>query len=92
MNAEEQQVAVAQERSVAVAVIRRLIDIVPYGDFVPIPFNFTIDADGTHFGDMNLRIGYRATSDLDLSGDTGRPIDLRPPIGLGTTPDALQSR
>ena len=92
MNAEEQQVAVAQERSVAVAVIRRLIDIVPYGDFVPIPFHFTIDAEGTHFGDMNRRIGYRDTYDLDLSGDTERTIDRRLAIALGTALDALQSR
>jgi len=92
MNAEEQQVAVAQERSVAVAVIRRLIDIVPYGDFVPIPFHFTIDADGVHFGDMNRRIGYRDTYDLDLSGDTERTIDRRLAIALGTALDALQSR
>ena len=92
MNAEEQQVAVAQERSVAVAVIRRLIDIVPYGDFVPIPFHFTIDADGVHLGDMNRRIGYRDTYDLDLSGDTGRTIDRRLAIALGTALDALQSR
>ena len=92
MNAEEQQVAVAQERSVAIAVLRRLIDVVPYGDFVPIPFHFTIDADGSHLGDLNRRIGYRDTYDLDLSGDSARTIDRRLAIALGVALDALQSR
>ena len=92
MNAEEQEVAVAKERSVSVAFLRRLIDVVPYGDFVPIPFHFTIDANGSHLGDLNRRIGYRDTYDLDLSGDPDRTIDRRLAIALGVALDALQSR
>jgi hypothetical protein len=69
-----------------------VIDVVPYGDFVPIPFHFTIDANGTHLGDFNRRLGVRDTYDLDLSGDTGRTIDRRLAIALGIALDALQSR
>ena len=43
MGANEQEVAIALERSRFGAIARRVIDFVPYGDFVPIPFHFTID-------------------------------------------------
>ena len=36
-------------------ILRRVIDMVPYGDFVPIPFHFTIDAGERHVGDLNRR-------------------------------------
>ena len=42
MDLDEQELAIAKERSVPVAILRRVIDAVPYGDFVPIPFHFTI--------------------------------------------------
>jgi uncharacterized protein YxjI len=96
LDAAEQEVAIAKERSVPVAILRRVIDAVPYGDFIPIPFHFTIDAvvDGSerHLGDLNRRFGVRDTYDLDLSGDTDRTIDRRLAIALGIALDALQSR
>ena len=78
--------------SVPIAILRRVVDVVPYGDFVPIPFHFTIDSSGSHLGDFNRRFGVRDTYDLDLSGDTGRSIDRRLAIALGIALDALQSR
>ena len=93
MDANEQELAIAKERSVPIALLRRLVDVVPYGDFVPIPFHFTIDADGGgHLGDLNRRFGVRDTYDLDLTGDTARTIDRRLAIALGIALDALQSR
>lgn len=97
MDANEQELAVAKERSVPVAILRRVIDAVPYGDFIPIPFHFTIDSvrDGTvdvHIGDLNRRFGVRDTYDLDVSGDTERTIDRRLAVSLGIALDALQSR
>ena len=47
LDADEQELAIAKERSVPIAILRRVIDAVPYGDFVPIPFHFTIDAGET---------------------------------------------
>jgi len=87
-----QELAIAQERSPAVAILRRVIDVVPYGDFVPIPFPFTIDAGERHIGDLNRRLGFRDTYDLDVSGDVERTIDRRLAITLGIALDALQSR
>ena len=92
MDAGEQELAVAKERSVPVAILRRVIDAVPYGDFIPIPFHFTIDAGERHVGDLNRRFGIRDTYDLDVSGDVERRIDRRLAVSLGIALDALQSR
>ena len=92
MDAEEQELAVAKERSVPVAILRRVIDAVPYGDFIPIPFHFTIDAAERHIGDLNRRFGIRDTYDLDVAGDVERRIDRRLAVSLGIALDALQSR
>ena len=92
LGADEQELAVAKERSQFWAIVRRVIDAVPFGDFIPIVFHFTIDKDGRHLGDFNRRIGVRDTYDLDLSGDTERTIDRRLAIALAVALDALQSR
>jgi uncharacterized protein YxjI len=92
LDANEQQLAVATERSQFWAIVRRVIDAVPYGDFVPIPFHFTIDAGERHVGDLNRRFGIRDTYDLDVSGDVERTIDRRLAVSLGIALDALQSR
>ena len=92
MDANEQEVAIAKERSQFWAIVRRVIDAVPYGDFIPIVFHFTIDAGEHHLGDLTRRLGIRDTYDLDLSGDTERIIDRRLAIALGIALDALQSR
>ncbi len=96
LDAAGQELAIAQERSPTVAILRRVIDMVPYGDFVPIPFHFTIDTvvDGAerHVGDLNRRLGFRDTYDLDVSGDVERTIDRRLAVTLGIALDALQSR
>src|SRR5918994_6560852 len=39
LDAGEQELAVAQERSQFWAIVRRVIDQVPYGDFIPIVFH-----------------------------------------------------
>jgi uncharacterized protein YxjI len=92
MDADEQELAIAKERSMAIALLRRGIDAVPYGDFVPIPFHFTIDAGERHVGDLNRRLGFRDTYDLDVSGDVERTIDRRLAVTLAIALDALQSR
>ncbi len=92
LDADEQEVAIAKERSVPIALLRRAIDAVPYGDFIPIPFHFTIDAGERHVGDLNRRFGVRDTYDLDVSGDVERTIDRRLAVALGIALDALQSR
>ena len=92
MGADEQELAVAKERSQFWAIVRRVIDQVPYGDFIPIVFHFRIDRGDEHLGDFTRAIGIRDKYTLDLSGDADRTIDRRLAIALGIALDALQSR
>jgi hypothetical protein len=91
-DADERELAVAQERSFLIAIARRVADFVPYGEFVPILFHFRIDRGEQHLGDFTRPIGVRDRYTLDLSGDTDRTIDRRLAIALGIALDALQSR
>ncbi len=93
MDANEQELAIAKERSQFWAIVRRVIDQVPYGDFIPIVFHFTIDtADGRHLGDFTRAWGVRDRYTLELSGDPERTIDRRLALALAIALDALQSR
>jgi hypothetical protein len=92
LDAQEQEVAFAHEKSIPMAVLRRVIDVVPYGDFVPILFQFTIHMDGQEVGEMRRPIGLRDRYILRLHGDPERRIDRRVAVALGIALDALQSR
>jgi hypothetical protein len=92
MDAQEQQLAIAKERSQFWAIVRRGVDLIPYGDFIPIVFHFTIDDGETHLGDFTRRIGVRDRYDLDLTGDPERRVDRRLAVALAVALDALQSR
>lgn len=92
LDAQEQEVAFAHEKSVPMAILRRVIDAVPYGDFVPILFQFTIHMDGQEVGEMRRPIGLRDRYVLRLHGDPERRIDRRVAVALGIALDALQSR
>jgi hypothetical protein len=91
-DASEQELAIAQEKSMPVAILRRVIDAVPYGDFIPIVFQFTIQMDGREVGEMRRPIGVRDRYILRLSGDPDRRIDRRVAVALAVALDALQSR
>jgi uncharacterized protein YxjI len=92
LDANEQELAIAKERSQFWAIVRRVIDAVPYGDFIPIVFHFRIDRGDRHLGDLTRAFGMRDRYTLDLSGDVERTIDRRLAIALGIALDALQSR
>jgi hypothetical protein len=92
LDAAEQEIGSAYERSMPVALLRRAIDFVPYGELVPIVFHFTITADGREVGDLRRPIGLRDRYVLDLRGDVERRIDRRVAVALGVALDALQSR
>ncbi|MDQ4018656.1 MAG: hypothetical protein M3188_02335, partial [Actinomycetota bacterium] len=89
LDAGEQEVGQAFERSMPVAVLRRVIDLVPYGEFIPIVFHFTITADGREVGDLRRPIGVRDRYVLDLRSDSERRIDRRVAVALGVALDAL---
>jgi uncharacterized protein YxjI len=92
LDGEEQEVAVVQERSMPMAIVRRLIDFVPYGDFVPIPYNFDILGDGQKVGAMDRKFQLRDRYVLDLAGDADRRIDRRVGVAMAIGLDTLQNR
>jgi hypothetical protein len=91
-DASEQQVALAQEKSIHVALLRRLIDFVPYGEFAPVVFQFTILMDGREVGELRRPLGVRDRYTLNLGADPDRRLDRRVAVALGIALDALQSR
>src|SRR5919197_1159170 len=69
-DADEEEVAIARERSQVAAIARRVIDFVPdWGGLVPIPYNFDILIDDRVVGTMNRKFQLRDRYVLDLSGD-----------------------
>ena len=92
LDANEAEVAMTQEKSVPLALLRRVIDLVPFGEFVPILFQFEILMDGREVGELRRPIGVRDRYILRLPGDPDRRIDRRVAVALAIALDALQSR
>jgi uncharacterized protein YxjI len=92
-DASNQEIAVARERSLAMAIARRLVDFVPdYGLWIPIPYNFDLLIEGKTVGSLNRKFKLRDSYVLDLSGDPARQLDRRLAIALAIGLDALQNR
>jgi hypothetical protein len=90
---DEQEIALARERSVPGAVARRLVDFVPYvGAYVPIPYNFEILMDGEAVASIDRKFKIRDEYVLDLSGDREKKLDRRLAIALAVGLDTLQNR
>jgi uncharacterized protein YxjI len=92
-NGAGEEVARAQERSLPMAILRRVIDFVPdYGGLIPIPYNFDLLIDGKVIGTMNRKFQLRDRYVLDISGDHERRLDRRLAIALAIGLDTLQNR
>ena len=93
LDADEQEVALARERSTAAAIVRRAIDFVPdVGGLIPIPYNFDILIDGQVIGKMDRKFQLRDRYVLDLTGDPDKKLDRRLAIALAIGLDTLQNR
>jgi len=91
------ETATAREKSLAVALFRRLAGFIPYvgnfADWLPIPYHFTIARDGEQLGLQSRRNWrLRDTYDIDLTADTARTLDRRLVLALAVGLDALQAR
>jgi uncharacterized protein YxjI len=92
-DASNQEIAVARERSLPMAIARRLIDFVPdVGGLIPIPYNFDLLIDGGTIGRLNRKFKLRDSYVLDVSGDHERSLDRRLAIALAIGLDTLQNR
>jgi len=94
-DAANQEVAVARERSLPLAIARRVIDFVPdIGGLIPIPplHNFDLLIEDKVIGTMNRKFQLRDRYVLDISGDHERRLDRRLAIALAIGLDTLQNR
>ena len=87
----------AYERSLWVAVFRRVVGLVPFiGDFadwLPIPYHFVFERDGQILGVHKRRFGrFRDVYDIDMSADPARSLDRRLVLAAAVGMDALQAR
>ena len=76
---------------------RRAVGFVPYvenvADWLPIPYHFTFQRDGTVLGSHRRHIGkLRDVYTIDLSADAERSVDRRLILAIAVGMDALQAR
>jgi uncharacterized protein YxjI len=90
--ADDGELLVAQERSMPLAIARRVIDFVPYGEWIPIPYNFDFVSDGRVIGTMNRKFQLRDSYIVDISGDQEHRVDRRLIVALAVGLDTLQNR
>jgi uncharacterized protein YxjI len=95
-DASGEEVVWARERSLFVALIRRLIGLVPFIgellELLPIPYHFDYNRGDERIGGLERILGVRDRYRLDVSGDTERALDRRVAIALAVGLDALQAR
>jgi uncharacterized protein YxjI len=85
------------EKSVGIALFRRLVGFVPYignfADWLPIPYHFVFlrgdEVLGSH---TRQAFKFRDTYTIDLSADRGRTLDRRLVLATAVGLDALQAR
>jgi hypothetical protein len=86
----------ARERSLFVALFRRLVGLVPFiGEFaewLPIPYHFDYFVGDERIGGLERILGVRDRYRLDVSGNSDRTIDRRLVLALAVGMDALQAR
>jgi uncharacterized protein YxjI len=82
----EAELAVAEEKSILVAILRRLQDM------LPLPYHFTILRGGREVGRVTRHFSFRDRYTLDLVGDEDRAIDRRLGVALAVALDTLQDR
>jgi uncharacterized protein YxjI len=91
------QVCEARERSLAVALLRRLVDFVPYvgnvADWLPIPYHFVFTR-GDQVLAEHTRQAWKLTDHytIDCRPDTGHLLDRRLVLAAAVGMDALQAR
>lgn len=86
LDADEAELAVAREKSIVVAILRRLQDV------LPLPYHFTLLRNGSQIGVVTRHFSLRDRYTLDLTGDQERAVDRRLGVALAVALDTLQDR
>ena len=92
LGADEAELMTATESSTAVAVGRRVKDLLPFGELVPLPYHFVFEGDGGRIGELRRVYGLRDQYSLAMGGDPERRVDRRLTVALAIALDALQAR
>jgi uncharacterized protein YxjI len=92
-----EELATAREKSLGVALFRRLVDFVPfvgdYAEWLPIPYHFVFLRGDHELGsNTRTRWKFRDTYVIDMSGDPERTVDRRLVLAIAVGMDALQAR
>jgi uncharacterized protein YxjI len=92
-----QEICRAQERSMAIALFRRLVGFIPYLDdisnFLPIPYDFDfVRNDQVIATNKRRRFKLMDVYDIDASADTEHVLDRRLLLATTVGMDALQAR
>jgi uncharacterized protein YxjI len=93
----EDELFVARERNIVVALVRRLVGLIPFigefADWLPFRYHFDFLRGEETIGSNSRRFGsFRDVYEIELSGDPERTIDRRLVLALAVGQDALQAR
>ena len=93
----DNQVAMATEKSLGVALLRRLVGFIPYienfANWLPIPYHFVFMRDETVLGEHKRQLfKLHDTYTIDMRADATRTVDRRLILAIAVGMDALQAR
>jgi uncharacterized protein YxjI len=91
------EVAITTEKSMAIALLRRVVGFIPYvdnvADFLPIPYHFVFKRGDEIIGENTRQMWkIRDNYNIDLTADTQRLLDRRLVLAIAVGMDALQAR
>ena len=96
-DAEGTEVAIATEQNRAVAILRRIVGLIPYlenfANWLPIPYHFVFLRGDKTLGHHRRQLWkLRDTYTLDLTEDRDRTLDRRLVLAMAVAMDAFQAR
>ncbi len=96
-DAQGQEAAEVTEKSLGIALLRRLVGLIPYienfANWLPIPYHFVFLRDGVELGTHKRQMWKLSdTYTIDMQNDPGRTIDRRLLLAIAVGMDALQAR
>ncbi|HEV2059321.1 MAG TPA: hypothetical protein VGR11_08180 [Solirubrobacteraceae bacterium] len=96
-DADGRELMISTEKSLPIALIRRLVGLIPYienvANWLPIPYHFVFKRGEEILGENRRQIGkLRDIYTIDMTPDSARTIDRRLVLALSVGQDALQAR
>jgi uncharacterized protein YxjI len=96
-DANGQELFISTEKNLWVALIRRVVGVVPYignvAEWLPIPYHFVFKRGDEILGQNTRQLGkLRDVYTIDMSPDSARTVDRRLALALAVGQDALQAR